>query len=57
MTYEAVAQFAHTWGLALLVVLFTGVLVYALWPGNRRKFDRAARLPLEEDETWRTDRK
>ena len=57
MTYEAVAHFAQTWGLVLLVVLFAAVVAYALWPGNRKKFDRAARLPLEEDETWRTDRK
>jgi cytochrome c oxidase cbb3-type subunit 4 len=49
MSFEAVSHFAQTWGLALLVVLFAGVLVYALWPGNRRRFERAARAPLDED--------
>ena len=49
MTYHDVAQFSQTYGLLYLVVLFAGVLVYALWPGNKDKFDRAARRPLEED--------
>lgn len=49
MTYEDVSQFAQTWGLVYLCVLFAGVLIYALWPGNKDKFDRAARRPLEED--------
>lgn len=41
--------FADTFGLVFLVVLFLGVLGFALWPGNRRRFERAARIPLEED--------
>ena len=49
MTYESVAHFAQTWGLLYLVLLFVGVLAYALWPGNAEKFKRAARMPLEED--------
>ena len=24
-------------------------LVYALWPGNKQKFDRAARTPLDDE--------
>jgi len=49
MEYQAVAEFAQTWGLVYLVVLFVGVVAYALWPSNRRKFDDAARIPLKED--------
>jgi cytochrome c oxidase cbb3-type subunit 4 len=49
MTFEAASHFAQTWGLVLLVILFVVVLVYALWPGNRKRFERAARAPLEED--------
>jgi cytochrome c oxidase cbb3-type subunit 4 len=49
MTYESVSYFAQTWGLVYLVVLFAVVLVYALRPGNRKKFEDAARIPLEED--------
>ncbi|MDP6346679.1 MAG: cbb3-type cytochrome c oxidase subunit 3 [Alphaproteobacteria bacterium] len=49
MTYETVSAFAQTYGLVYLFVLFIGVLVYALWPSNRERFERAARMPLQED--------
>ncbi len=49
MRYEDVAHFAQTVGLVLLVVLFVGVTAFALWPGNRARFKRAAQLPLQED--------
>ncbi len=49
MTYENVAYFAQTWGLVYLVILFAGVLVYALRPGAKKKFDHAANIPFEED--------
>ncbi len=49
MHYEQVAQFAATYGLIYLVILFAGALAYAFWPSNKEKFDKAARLPLEED--------
>lgn len=49
MTYESVSEFAQTWGLVYLVVLFAGVLVYALRPGAQKKFDHAANIPLKED--------
>jgi len=49
MNYETLSVFAQTWGLLYLVVLFAGVLIYALRPGAKRKFDAAARIPLKED--------
>jgi cytochrome c oxidase cbb3-type subunit IV len=49
MLYEDMREFAAGFGLIYLIVLFAGVLVYALWPGNKRTFDRAAKLPLQED--------
>ncbi len=48
-TYETLSGFAVTWGLALSVVIFAVVLVYALWPRNRKSFNEASRIPLEED--------
>jgi cytochrome c oxidase cbb3-type subunit 4 len=38
-----------TWWTPVFVVLFIAVVVYALWPRNRAKFDKAARLPLQDD--------
>lgn len=49
MTYEGLVTFAKTWGLAYLAILFAGVLIYALRPGAKRKFERYGRIPLEED--------
>ncbi len=48
--YEALATFAQTWGLVLFVFAFILVLIYALAPGNKKKFEEARRIPLEEDD-------
>jgi len=47
--YERLAQFAQTWGLLYFVILFVIVLVYALWPRNKKRFDEASKIPLRED--------
>jgi cytochrome c oxidase cbb3-type subunit 4 len=49
MTYSDAYEFAQTYGLVYLVLLFVGMLIYALWPGNRRRFDDASKIPLRED--------
>jgi cytochrome c oxidase cbb3-type subunit 4 len=49
MTYETVLNFSQTWGVIYFMTIFGGVLIYALRPSARKKFDKAARLPLEED--------
>ena len=48
-TYAQFAEFAQTWGLAYFVIVFLAVLVYALRPSQRRRFDKAALMPLRED--------
>lgn len=50
MTYETLSSFAQSWGLLYFVALFLGVLVYALWPGNRKRFEDAAQMPLIDKE-------
>ena len=49
MDYETVAAFARTWGLVYLFALFIGVLIYALNPFSKKKFDDAAQIPFKED--------
>jgi len=49
MTYEQVASISQVAALIFFVVLFAAVVVYAFWPGNKKRFDEAAKLPLEED--------
>jgi cytochrome c oxidase cbb3-type subunit IV len=48
-TYVFFAHFAQTWGLVYFVAIFLGVLAYALWPSNQKRFDESARVPLRED--------
>ncbi|HTS40329.1 MAG TPA: cbb3-type cytochrome c oxidase subunit 3 [Xanthobacteraceae bacterium] len=48
-TYTMLAHFAQTWGLLYFLALFLAVLVYALWPSRKTRFDEAARMPLRED--------
>ena len=50
MTYQSLAEFAQTWGLVLFVAAVAAVVAFAVWPGNKRRFDEAARIPLNEDE-------
>lgn len=50
MSYAEASQLAQTWGLVLLAVLFLGAVIYALWPGNRDKFKRAAETPLKDED-------
>ena len=50
MSYEQLSQFAGSWGLVFLVVMFLVSLVYALWPGNADQFRHAAHLPLNDED-------
>jgi cytochrome c oxidase cbb3-type subunit IV len=49
VTYAQVASITQVAALLLFVALFIGVLIYAFWPGNKKRFEEAARLPLEKD--------
>jgi cytochrome c oxidase cbb3-type subunit 4 len=48
--YETLASFAQTWGTVYFVVIFLGALAYALWPSNGKTFEKAAQLPLHDEE-------
>lgn len=48
--YETLSKIAQTWGLVLFVLAFALVLIYALNPRNKKKFDAAKRIPLEDEE-------
>ena len=51
--YEVLSKFAQTGGLLLFVFAFILVLIYALSPGNRKKFERARQIPLDDEEEER----
>jgi cytochrome c oxidase cbb3-type subunit 4 len=46
---SSVADLIAFWWTPIFVVIFLVIVAYALWPKNRKEFDRAARLPLRED--------
>lgn len=50
MDYETVAALTQSLALVLFFLLFIGVVIYAVWPGNKGTFDRASQMPLEGDE-------
>lgn len=49
MDYETLRQFADTWGLLALFLLFLGILVFVFRPGAKRKYEDNAKIPLKED--------
>ena len=49
MTYDQVASISQIVALLFFICLFTAVLLYAFWPGNKKSFEEAAKLPLEGD--------
>jgi cytochrome c oxidase cbb3-type subunit IV len=48
MSYEALAKFAQQGGSLYFAAMFAVVLIYALWPKNKEKFNHMASLPLDE---------
>ena len=47
--YEDVLAFAQSWGAVYFIAMFAVAFAYALWPANRKCFQEASRIPLEEN--------
>ncbi|MFZ1106744.1 MAG: cbb3-type cytochrome c oxidase subunit 3 [Rhodomicrobium sp.] len=50
MTYETVQSLSAMTGLFIFIALFIGMLVFVFWPGNRKGFEEASRIPLDKDD-------
>jgi cytochrome c oxidase cbb3-type subunit 4 len=50
MTHETVVQLVGTYGQLYIIAIFVIAALYALWPRNRKKFERAARIPMDDHE-------
>jgi cytochrome c oxidase cbb3-type subunit 4 len=48
--HHTLVGFAKSWGLFYLVAMAIGVLIYALWPANRKRFDRAKKSIFDKDD-------
>ncbi len=45
---------AKSFGLFYLIALSIGVLIYTFWPSNKKRFERAARDIIQDEDTpWR----
>ena len=59
MDDEFVVWFSKSFGLFYLIALSIGIVAYAYWPSNKRKFDAAAQSILghddrpHKDQPWR----
>jgi cytochrome c oxidase cbb3-type subunit 4 len=49
MSYESVKSISALLGLFIFIGLFGLVLIYAFWPSNKRQFERASRIPLNDE--------
>jgi cbb3-type cytochrome oxidase subunit 3 len=50
MSYHDLAGWSQIIAMTIFGTVMAGVLVYALRPGNKAKFDAAAKLPLKSDD-------
>lgn len=51
--HDTLVAFAKSFGLFYLMALSIGVVVYACWPSNKQRFERAAMSILDdEDGPW-----
>jgi cytochrome c oxidase cbb3-type subunit IV len=47
MSYDVIAAYSQLASLLLFVSLFVGVIAYAFWPGNAKRFDSVQKQALE----------
>jgi cytochrome c oxidase cbb3-type subunit 4 len=50
MSYEEILGWSQVIAMGIFGSVMAGVLVYALRPGNKARFEAAARLPLDREE-------
>lgn len=47
--YEDVLAFTRSWDAVYFTLMFLVALTYALWPSNKKKFEEAAQVPLDDE--------
>ena len=49
MDYSTFRQFADSWVLLYMFLLFIGVIVFTFRPGSKKVSEELAQIPLKED--------
>lgn len=50
MDYNIFREFADSWGLLYLLILFVGVILFTFRPGSGNKANEIAQIPFKEDD-------
>jgi cbb3-type cytochrome oxidase subunit 3 len=50
MTYESAQAISGMIAMILFVTLFVVILALTFWPGSRKSYERASRIPLERED-------
>jgi cytochrome c oxidase cbb3-type subunit 4 len=50
LAFEDVLAFTRSWDAVYFTVMFLAAAIYAYWPRNKAHFERAAQIPLKDDE-------
>ena len=50
MDYSSLRNFADSWGLVYLFLVFVGVILFTFRPGSKKQADENANIPLREDD-------
>lgn len=50
MDYSTFRQFADSWGLLYLFLMFVGVIFFTFRPGSKKTAEEVAQIPLKEDD-------
>ena len=48
-TYSLLRQFADSWALLTMFLMFVGIVVWTFRPGSRAQHDDTAQIPLRND--------
>jgi cytochrome c oxidase cbb3-type subunit 4 len=53
--HDTLVSVSKSWGLFYLIAFSIGVLIYTFWPSNRKRFDKAKKNILrdEDDKPWK----
>jgi len=49
MDYTSFREFADSWGLVYLFLLFVGVIFFTFRPGSKKQAEKIAQIPFKED--------
>ena len=48
---QELGEFLRRFWVVWLMLIFSGIVIWAFWPGNRTKLEEHGRIPLDDDQT------